>query len=62
MAGTVRPGLLAVEGVTGVSAVGTRISEEPEQRLAEALDSEQLRAGTLHMLQGYRSNPDQTKP
>lgn len=33
MAGTVRPALLAIDGVTRVEAVGSRISEEAERRL-----------------------------
>jgi Fe-S cluster biogenesis protein NfuA len=37
MAGTIRPALLAVPGVTRVEAVGSRISEEAEHRLAKAL-------------------------
>jgi Fe-S cluster biogenesis protein NfuA len=39
MATTIRPGLLAIEGVTGVEASGSRISEEAERRLAEDLDT-----------------------
>jgi Fe-S cluster biogenesis protein NfuA len=38
MAATIRPGLLAIDGVTGVQATGSRISEEAERRLAEDLD------------------------
>jgi Fe-S cluster biogenesis protein NfuA len=38
MATTIRPGLLQIEGVTGVEASGSRISEEAERRLAEDLD------------------------
>jgi Fe-S cluster biogenesis protein NfuA len=37
MAGTVRPALLAIPGVTRVEATGSRISEEAERRLADAL-------------------------
>jgi Fe-S cluster biogenesis protein NfuA len=37
MAGTIRPALLAIPGVTRVEAVGSRISEEAEHRLAKAL-------------------------
>jgi Fe-S cluster biogenesis protein NfuA len=39
MATTIRPGLLQIEGVTGVEATGSRISEEAERRLAEDLDT-----------------------
>lgn len=39
MAATVRPALMEVDGVTSVSAVGSRVSEEAEQRLAEDLGS-----------------------
>jgi Fe-S cluster biogenesis protein NfuA len=35
MASTVRPALLEVEGVTSVRALGSRISEQAERRLAE---------------------------
>jgi Fe-S cluster biogenesis protein NfuA len=38
MATTIRPGLLQIEGVTGVEATGSRISEEAERRLAEDLE------------------------
>jgi Fe-S cluster biogenesis protein NfuA len=38
MATTIRPGLMAIEGVSGVEATGSRISEEAERRLAEDLD------------------------
>ena len=37
LAATVRPALLAVEGVTSVAAEGSRISEEAEHRLAAFL-------------------------
>jgi Fe-S cluster biogenesis protein NfuA len=37
MAGTIRPALLAIEGVESVRATGSRISEEAEERLAAAL-------------------------
>jgi Fe-S cluster biogenesis protein NfuA len=37
MVGTVRPALTAVAGVTRVEAAGARISEEAEERLAQAL-------------------------
>jgi Fe-S cluster biogenesis protein NfuA len=37
MAGTIRPALLAIPGVTRVDAIGSRISEEAEHRLAKAL-------------------------
>jgi Fe-S cluster biogenesis protein NfuA len=40
LAGTVRPALLALDGVNRVMAVGVRISEEAEQRLAESLGPE----------------------
>ena len=35
--GSVRPGLMAIEGVSRVEIVGTRISEEAEQRIAADL-------------------------
>jgi len=38
MAATIRPALLQIEGVTGVEATGSRISEEAERRLAEDLE------------------------
>jgi Fe-S cluster biogenesis protein NfuA len=38
MAGTVRPALLQVQGVTAVEAAGSRISAEAEARLAALLD------------------------
>jgi Fe-S cluster biogenesis protein NfuA len=37
MAGTIRPALAAVAGVTRVEAAGTRISAEAEERIATAL-------------------------
>lgn len=37
MAGTVRPALLQIEGVTSVEATGSRISTEAEARLAALL-------------------------
>ena len=37
MAATVRPALLEIEGVTSVQAVGSRVSEQAERRLAEDL-------------------------
>lgn len=37
MAGTVRPGLTDVDGVSSVHAVGGRISDEAEARLVELL-------------------------
>jgi Fe-S cluster biogenesis protein NfuA len=37
MAGTIRPGLLAIDGVTSVRAAGARISDEAEERLAAAM-------------------------
>src|ERR1700738_1030678 len=37
MAATVRPGLLAIEGVTRVTATGVRVSDEAELRLAESV-------------------------
>jgi Fe-S cluster biogenesis protein NfuA len=39
LAGTIRPALREVPGVTRVEVAGTRISEEAEQRLADALAS-----------------------
>ena len=42
MAATIRPGLLAIPGVTRVELVGAKISEEAERRIIESLD-----AGTL---------------
>jgi Fe-S cluster biogenesis protein NfuA len=39
MATTVRPALLALDGVTGVEAAGLRISEEAERRLADDLEA-----------------------
>jgi Fe-S cluster biogenesis protein NfuA len=39
MSRTIRPALLAVPGISSVSASGSRISEEAERRLAEALAS-----------------------
>lgn len=44
MAGTIRPGLLTVDGVTSVRAKGSRISEEAEERLAAAI-AQSPRAG-----------------
>src|ERR1700736_2623062 len=38
MAGTIRPVLLAVPGVTKVAAMGSRISAEAEQRLVALLE------------------------
>jgi hypothetical protein len=38
MAATIRPALLQIEGVTGVEATGSRVSEEAERRLAEDLE------------------------
>ena len=35
MASTVRPALMEIDGVTSVRAVGSRISEQAEKRLAE---------------------------
>jgi Fe-S cluster biogenesis protein NfuA len=40
MAGTLKPVLLAVEGVRGVEAQGSRISEEAEARMAYYFGSE----------------------
>lgn len=37
LAGTIRPGLLALHGVTSVTAKGSRISVEAEERLAAAI-------------------------
>ncbi|HEV7444479.1 MAG TPA: NifU family protein [Steroidobacteraceae bacterium] len=39
LAATIRPALLSIPGVRGVSAVGTRISEEAERRLAQTLSA-----------------------
>jgi Fe-S cluster biogenesis protein NfuA len=52
MAGAVRPALLALDGVNRVTAIGVRISDEAEQRLAESLGPEHGRV--LRLLNGYR--------
>ena len=42
MAAMVRPGLLAVPGVTRVDIIGARVSEEAERRILESLDAATL--------------------
>ena len=54
LAGTVRPGLLAVGGVTDVVAEGTNISEEAAQRVAAALGSDVRRMRWLQTIHEHR--------
>jgi Fe-S cluster biogenesis protein NfuA len=54
MAGTVRPALLAVQGVTQVLAAGTRISEEAAQRIAESLGTEGTSRRWLQLIHDHR--------
>jgi Fe-S cluster biogenesis protein NfuA len=61
MAGTVRPGLLDVDGVHRVTAAGGRISEEAERRLAESLNSEDGSSYMLGVLHRYRADRVQAK-
>jgi Fe-S cluster biogenesis protein NfuA len=55
MAATVRPGLLAIEGVTCVTAAGARISEEAELRVAQTLEAARVPA----LLRGHRASRSQ---
>jgi Fe-S cluster biogenesis protein NfuA len=52
MAATIRPSLLAVDGITGVVAAGSRISEEAESRLAAVLQP------TLPPIPDNRTRPE----
>jgi Fe-S cluster biogenesis protein NfuA len=54
LAGTVRPGLLAVDGVTEVVAEGARISEEAAQRVAAALGGDAGRRRWLQQVHEQR--------
>jgi Fe-S cluster biogenesis protein NfuA len=58
MAATVRPALLAVEGVTEVLAAGTRVSEEAARRMAEAFGSDDARTRWLQMIHERRLDLD----
>jgi Fe-S cluster biogenesis protein NfuA len=61
MAATVRPALLAVEGVTEVLAAGTRVSEEAARRMAEAFGPDDARIRWMQMIHERRRNPDSTE-
>jgi Fe-S cluster biogenesis protein NfuA len=54
LAATVRPGLLAVAGVTDVVAEGACISEEAAQRVAAALGGDQARMRWLQTIHEQR--------
>jgi len=61
LAATIRPGLLAVKGVARVTAMGVRVSEEAEQRLAQSMTRE--RAGSmLGLFKNYRLGIEQAAP
>jgi Fe-S cluster biogenesis protein NfuA len=60
MAATVRPALLAIEGVTEVLAAGTRVSEEAAQRMADAFGVDGARTHWMQMVHWRRRNPDST--
>ena len=62
MAGTIRPALLAVEGVSRVATVGARISEEAEQRLAQMLGSESHSIRLLRRFHERRTSIAQDNP
>ncbi len=47
LAATVRPGLMAADGVTDVVAEGARISEEAARRIASAIGADHERAAWL---------------
>jgi Fe-S cluster biogenesis protein NfuA len=62
LAGTVRPGLLAVAGVTEVVAEGACISEEAAQRVAAALGGEAGRRRWLQSVHDHRLQQEQREP
>jgi Fe-S cluster biogenesis protein NfuA len=55
LAGTVRPGLLAVAGVTEVVAEGVNVSEEAAQRVAAALGGDARRQHWMQSVHEHRS-------
>jgi Fe-S cluster biogenesis protein NfuA len=61
MAATVRPALLAVEGVTEVLAAGTRVSEEAARRMAEAFGPDDARIRWMQMIHERRRNLGSTE-
>ena len=56
LAGTVRPGLLGVAGVSRVIAAGTRISDEAARRLDETLGSARTSSRVLGLLSRRRAH------
>jgi Fe-S cluster biogenesis protein NfuA len=54
--GTVRPGLLAIDGVTRVEVQGSRISEEAEKRIAESLEPYAPGRRLLGLLEARRAH------
>jgi Fe-S cluster biogenesis protein NfuA len=61
MAATVRPALLAVEGVTEVLAAGTRVSEEAAQRMADAFGADAAHARWMRMVHERRRHLGNTE-
>jgi Fe-S cluster biogenesis protein NfuA len=62
LAATIRPGLLAVEGVARVTATGVRVSEEAEQRLAQSVTQEDAGGRMLGLFKRYRLGIEQAAP
>ena len=62
MISTVRPGLLAVEGVSRVIVQGVRISEEAEARMAESLAGDPGSSRMFGLFQKHRAGVSHISP
>ncbi len=56
MAATIRPGLLAVDGVVSVTASGARVSEEAELRLLAGFGPERRDRRVIRVLERHRKD------